>query len=162
MNVSLLNPNPAAIVLPFDLAAAARHVRFLEDSWNLRELNTLVSACAHDCTWRHRTDSGTSREHIHSLLTETWSRQLDSRLVMSLWGCRENRMAVRLQCEWRDGTDQWWRSYGNELWEFDDAGLIHRLEASINDLPISESERSFRWAAPGPRPAAHPGIPNLA
>lgn len=152
---------PAVLAPPFALESATMKVRLAEDAWNSRDPQRVSLAYSEDSVWRNRSEFVIGRDQIQKFLTRKWERELEYRLVKSLWGFRENRMAVRFQYEWRDSAGQWWRSYGNELWEFDDRGLMRRREASINDLPIAESGRKFRWAAPGPRPIDHPGIPDV-
>jgi nuclear transport factor 2 (NTF2) superfamily protein len=108
--------------------------------------------------WRNRDRFITGHRHIIEFLRGKWARELDYRLAKQIWGFRENRIAVRFQYEWHDQSGQWYRSYGNELWEFDETGLMQRREASINDLVISKADRRFDWPAPGPRPLQHPGL----
>ena len=150
-----------AIAPPFDLETATKKVRIAEDAWNSRDPNRVVLAYTVDSVWRNRGEFLTGRDAIRAFLAGKWERELDYRLVKSLWGFRDNRMAVRFQYEWHDPHGHWFRSYGNELWEFDDQGLMRRREASINDVAIAQSERKFFWPAPGPRPADHPGIPDV-
>jgi nuclear transport factor 2 (NTF2) superfamily protein len=133
---------------PFDLDAALTKVQAAEDAWNTRDPQRVSLAYTPDCVWRNRDTFVTGRAEIVEFLTAKWERELDYVLRKSLWGFRQNRMAVRFQYEWHDAGGQWFRSYGNELWEFDDAGLMRRREASINDTAIAESDR--RWF--GPRP----------
>jgi len=135
-------------VPPFDLPAALVKVQAAEDAWNTRDPQKVALAYTEDSVWRNRDTFVTGRAEIIELLTSKWEKELDYALRKSLWGFRENRMAVRFQYEWRDHINQWHRSYGNELWEFDDNGLMRRREASINDTTINETER--RWF--GPRP----------
>ncbi|MCC3311666.1 nuclear transport factor 2 family protein [Nocardia africana] len=139
---------------PFTLETAARKVQAAEDAWNTRDPHRVALAYTSDSMWRNRDQFVTGREQIVEFLTAKWERELDYALRKSLWGFRENRMAVRFQYEWHDRTGQWWRSYGNELWEFTDQGLMARREASINDVPITEVERRIF----GPRPAAEHGV----
>lgn len=152
-------PAPSPIKPPFTLEAAALKVRAAEDAWNSRDPNRVALAYTPDSQWRNRTEFIQGREEIKAFLTRKWSREIDYRLIKELWGFRNNRMAVRFQYEWRDDAGQWHRSYGNELWEFDDEGLMRRREASINDVNITEAQRRFHWPAPGPRPVDHPGVP---
>ena len=154
---------PAARIIapPFSLETAILKVRVAEDTWNSRDPDRVVLAYTEDSVWRNRTEFLVGREQIRQFLMRKWRRELDYRLVKELWGFKENRMAVRFQYEWHDDAGQWFRSYGNELWEFNEQGIMRRREASINDLPISEAERRFLWPAPGPRPADHPGIPKV-
>ncbi|MBF6450426.1 MULTISPECIES: nuclear transport factor 2 family protein [Nocardia] len=139
---------------PFTLETATQKVQAAEDAWNTRDPRRVALAYTPDSAWRNRDEFITGREQIVEFLTAKWERELDYALRKSLWGFRENRMAVRFQYEWHDRTGQWWRSYGNELWEFTDQGLMARREASINDVPITEAERRIF----GPRPAAEHGV----
>ena len=155
-------PNsPDTIAPPFTLETATRKVRVAENLWNSRDPGRLAVNCTEDSTWRYRTEFLVGPDRIRSFLAAKWERELDYRLVKALWGFKDNRMAVRIQYEWHDVAGQWYRSYGNELWEFDEGGLMRRRESSINDLPILEADRRFFWAAPGPRPEDHPGIPDV-
>jgi len=131
-----------------------------EDAWNSRDPAKCALAYTPDSQWRNRTEFLQGRAEIEAFLTRKWSRELDYRLIKELWGFRENRMAVRFAYECHDETGQWFRSYGNELWEFDEAGLMRRRIASINDAPIAESERKFHWPL-GRRPDDHPGLSDL-
>lgn len=153
--------SPHAIVPPFTMETATSKVRMAEDIWNSREPDRLVSNCTEDSIWRYRGEFLKGHDQIRNFLTRKWEGELDYRLVKALWGFRNHRMAVRIQFEWHDHAGQWYRSYGNELWEFNEIGLIQRRESSINDLPILESDRRFFWTAPGSRPADHPGIPDV-
>lgn len=152
---------PAPVVPPFTAETAARKVRLAEDVWNSRDPDRVVLAYTEDSVWRNRSEFLVGREEIRQFLVRKWARELDYRLVKALWAFTENRIAVRFQYEWHDEAGNWYRSYGNEQWEFDERGLMRRREASINDVPIEEAERRFRWPAPGPRPADHPGIPDV-
>jgi len=143
------------------METALAKVRAAEDAWNSRDPERVALAYSPDSAWRNRREFIRGRDQIRAFLAGKWSRELDYRLAKALWGFRENRIAVRFQYEWRDAAGAWFRSYGNELWEFDDAGLMRRREASINDVRIPEHERRFRWDAPGPRPSDHPGIPEV-
>ena len=143
---------------PFTLETAALKARAAEDAWNSRDPQRVSMAYTPDSRWRNRHEFIEGREQIVAFLQRQWARELDYRLIKQIWGCRENRIAVRFQYESHDQTGQWYRSYGNELWEFDEAGLMRRREASINDLAITPEERRFHWPAPGPRPADHPGL----
>lgn len=149
---------PAVIAPPFDAVSAARKVRAAEDAWNSRDPERVALAYTRDSRWRNRAEELTGREAIRAFLARKWARELDYRLVKELWAFTADRIAVRFQYEWRDDSGQWFRSYGNELWEFDAAGLMRRREASINDAVIAQLERRFLWPAPGPRPAGGPGI----
>jgi nuclear transport factor 2 (NTF2) superfamily protein len=136
-------------------------VRAAEDAWNSRDPVRVSLGYSLDSVWRNRHLFIRGRDEIQAFLTGKWQRELDYRLIKELWAFDERRIAVRFQYEWHDAAGQWFRSYGNELWEFDDDGLMRRREASINDVPISETERRFHWPAPGPRPADHPGNPDV-
>jgi uncharacterized protein len=138
---------------PFDLDSALAKVQAAEDAWNTRDPHRVSLAYTEDSQWRNRDQFITGRDQIIEFLTAKWRRELNYVLRKSLWGFRENRIAVRFQYEWHDTAGQWWRSYGNELWEFDERGLMRRREASINDLAITEADR--RWF--GPRPDADRG-----
>jgi nuclear transport factor 2 (NTF2) superfamily protein len=140
---------------PFDEDAAIRKVQAAEDAWNTRDPHRVSLAYTPESVWRNRDVFVTGREQIVEFLTAKWERELDYVLRKSLWGFRHNRIAVRFQYEWHDAADQWFRSYGNELWEFDDAGLMRRREASINDVPISEADR--RYFGPRPEDERGPG-----
>jgi nuclear transport factor 2 (NTF2) superfamily protein len=148
-----------AIVPPFTQETATAKVRVAEDAWNSRDPVRVSLAYTEDSEWRNRDRFIRGRNEIQKFLAHKWERELDYRLTKSLWSFTGNRIAVRFQYEYHDSAGQWFRAYGNELWEFDDAGLMRRREASINDVPISADERRFHWPAPGPRPADDPGIP---
>jgi uncharacterized protein len=152
---------PKVIAPPFTIETAVLKVRAAEDAWNSRDPERVALAYTEDSVWRNRGEFPIGREQIRQFLGRKWARELDYRLVKELWGFRENRIAVRFQYEWHDDTGHWFRSYGNELWEFDERGLMRRREASINDWPILETDRRFFWPAPGARPADHPGIPGV-
>ncbi|MDR3032096.1 MAG: nuclear transport factor 2 family protein [Kitasatospora sp.] len=139
---------------PFDLEAALTKVQAAEDAWNTRDPVRVAGAYTTDSVWRNRDTFITGREKIIEFLTAKWARELDYALRKNLWGFRENRIAVRFQYECHDASGQWWRSYGNELWEFDEHGLMRRREASINDVRIEASQRRIS----GPRSAAEHGI----
>jgi nuclear transport factor 2 (NTF2) superfamily protein len=162
MTANLLTPQPATLLgQPFMLETATLKVRVIEDAWNRRDPDRLALAYAEDSIWRNRSEFLVGRDQIRSCLAHKWAQELDYRLVKALWAFTDNRIAVRFQYEWHDHAGRWYRSYGNDLWEFDDRGVMRRREASINDVPIAESERKFFWPAPGPRPADHPGIPDV-
>ncbi len=150
---------PTPIRPPFTRESAVRKVRAAEDAWNSRDPERVSLAYSVDSQWRNRGEFITGREQIKAFLARKWEREREYRLVKELWGFLNNRMAVRFQYEWLDSTGAWFRSYGNELWEFNDEGLMVRREASINDVPIAEEERRFHWPAPGPRPEGQSGIP---
>jgi nuclear transport factor 2 (NTF2) superfamily protein len=145
---------------PFTPETAAQKARLAEDAWNSRDPAKVALAYTPDSQWRNRTEFLDGREAIEAFLTRKWSREFDYRLIKEVWGFRENRMAVRFAYEWHDETGQWFRGYGNELWEFDAEGLMRRRIASINDAPIAESERKYRWPL-GRRPDDHPGLSDL-
>ncbi|HET9690127.1 MAG TPA: nuclear transport factor 2 family protein [Acidimicrobiales bacterium] len=138
---------------PFDLDAARTKVQAAEDAWNTRDPHRVSLAYTADSRWRNRDQFITGRDEIVTFLTAKWERELDYVLRKSLWGFTDDRIAVRFQYEWHDHSGQWFRSYGNELWEFDDHGLMRRREASINDVAIGEADR--RWF--GPRPEGERG-----
>nr|WP_283938458.1 nuclear transport factor 2 family protein [Sphingomonas alba] len=141
--------------------SARKKVRLAEDLWNTTDPSKVVLAYTEDSLWRNRTENLAGRDEIQAFLHDKWRKELDYRLIKELWGFRENRMAVRFCYESHDVAGNWTRSFGNELWEFDPDGLMRRRYATINDLGIAESDRLFRWPAPGPRPAGHPGLTEL-
>jgi nuclear transport factor 2 (NTF2) superfamily protein len=145
---------------PFTYETAIEKVRKAEDAWNTRDPYKVSLAYTVDSRWRNRSEFVTGREAIVALLTRKWARELEYRLIKELWGLHQNRIAVRFQYESHDDDGQWWRSYGNEQWEFDEHGLMRRREASINDIKIAESDRRFHWEL-GPRPMDHPGLTEL-
>ena len=149
---------PLSIRPPFNPASAVAKVRLAEDAWNTRNPELVARAYSEDSQWRNRSAFLAGRPAIERFLAEKWQRERDYRLVKALWAFTDDRIAVRFQYEWHDAEEQWHRSYGNELWEFDEHGLMCRREASINDILIEEGERRFRWKAPGPRPDTHEGI----
>jgi len=144
---------------PFTLETATAKVLAAEDAWNSRDPQRVSLAYSEDSEWRNRDQFFRGREQIRNFLTRKWEKELDYRLTKSLWSFTADRIAVRFQYEYHDANGQWFRAYGNELWEFDDQGLMRRREASINDVPISEQDRKFHWPAPGPRPKDDAGIP---
>ena len=152
--------NPRPPLPPFDREAAVRKVRLAEDAWNGRDPQKVALAYTPDSVWRNRAEFFRGREAIVEFLTRKWARELDSRLIQELWAFHENRIAVRFAYEWHDDSGQWFRSYGNENWEFGAGGYMARRIASINDLPIKESERKYHWPA-GRRPDDHPGLSDL-
>jgi uncharacterized protein len=129
---------------PFTLDSALAKVKAAEDAWNSRDPDRVVLAYTEDSDWRNRTEFLRGRAAIRAFLVRKWARELDYRLKKELWGFRDNRIAVRFEYEWHDTAGQWYRSYGNELWEFDEHGLMARRYASINDAPIDEGERRLR------------------
>jgi nuclear transport factor 2 (NTF2) superfamily protein len=145
---------------PFTVETAAKKVRLAEDAWNTRDPARVAQAYTIDSRWRNRAEFLQGREAIEAFLKRKWARELDYRLIKELWAFRENRIAVRFAYEWHDDGNQWFRSYGNENWEFDAEGLMQRRVASINDMPITETDRKYRWEA-GPRPADHPSLSEL-
>src|SRR5467141_386426 len=162
MTTNLLTANPPAVLAPpFTLQTATQKVRLAEDAWNSRDPQRVALAYTEASVWRNRSEFVVGREQIRRFLVGKWARELDYRLVKALWAFTDNRIAVRFQYEWHDQAGHWYRSYGNELWEFDERGLMRRREASINDVPILETDRKFFWPAPGPRPADHSGIPDV-
>jgi uncharacterized protein len=152
---------PTVIAPPFTLESARLKVRLAEDAWNSRDPERVSLAYTEDSVWRNRSEFITGRDRIQVFLAGKWAHELDYRLVKALWAFTDNRIGVRFQYEWHDDAGSWFRSYGNELWEFDERGLMRRREASINDVPILETDRKFFWSAPGPRPADHAGIPDV-
>jgi nuclear transport factor 2 (NTF2) superfamily protein len=145
---------------PFTPETAVQKTRLAEDAWNTRDPERVALAYTEDSRWRNRTEFITGRAAIVEFLKRKWDRERDYRLIKELWGFRENRMAVRFAYESHDQGGQWFRSYGNELWEFDEDGLMRRRIASINDLAISEADRLMRWDGPR-RPDDHPGLSDL-
>ncbi|MGN6094773.1 MAG: DUF1348 family protein [Bosea sp. (in: a-proteobacteria)] len=145
---------------PFTEATAHRKVRLAEDAWNERDPAKVALAYSAGSHWRNRAEFLSGREEIVAFLTRKWAREHDYRLIKELWTFAGDRIAVRFAYEWRDERGGWFRSYGNENWEFDAAGLMRRRIASINDLPIREAQRLFRWPQ-GPRPPQHPGLSEL-
>ena len=144
---------------PFTREAAIQKVRMAEDGWNARNPQRVSLAYTEDSHWRNRAEFPVGRAEIVEFLTRKWARELEYRLIKELWTFADNRIAVRFAYEWRDNGGQWFRSYGNENWEFDAHGLMTKRFASINDLPIAEADRKFHWSAPGPRPSNDQGIP---
>ena len=145
---------------PFSLETAAQKVRMAEDAWNTRDPERVALAYTEDSRWRNRSEFFAGRPAIVEFLRRKWARELEYRLIKELWAFHGSRIAVRFQYEWHDEENRWFRSYGNEQWEFDERGLMRRREASINDVPIEAAERRFLWPS-GPRPADHPGLTQL-
>ena len=145
---------------PFTLETAIQKVRMAEDGWNLRNPHRVALAYTHGCQWRNRAEFPVGRDEVRQLLIRKWAKELDYRLIKELWACAGNRIAVRFAYEWHDNGGQWFRSYGNENWEFNEQGFMLRRFASINALPISEAGRLFRWPL-GRRPDEHPGLGEL-
>ena len=148
-------------VPPFTREDAIKKVRAAEDGWNGRNPEKVAAAYTEDSRWRNRSEFLHGREEIEAFLTRKWQRELDYRLIKEMWAFGDDRIAVRFAYEWHDDAGSWFRSYGNENWEFDEHGLMRRRHASINDVPIEESERKYHWDLDGPRPADHPGLSDL-
>lgn len=146
---------------PFNRESAAQKVRLAENAWNTRDPHKVALAYTEDSRWRNRAEFIQGRPAIVEFLARKWSRELDYRLIKELWAFEANRIAVRFAYEWHDDSGHWFRSYGNENWEFDDHGLMRLRYASINDLPIRAEDRKFHWTAIEPRPANHPGLTEL-
>ena len=147
-------------VPPFDAGTAAAKVRAAEDAWNTRDPQKVTLAYTVDSRWRNRAEFPVGQDAIRAFLTRKWARELDYRLIKELWAHGPDRIAVRFAYEWRDDGGHWFRSYGNENWLFDPDGYMRERHASINDRPIDESDRLFRWPL-GPRPLDHPGLSDL-
>lgn len=145
---------------PFTRETAMQKVRAAEDAWNNRNPQTVSLAYTIDSQWRNRSEFPRGREQIVDFLTRKWSKEIEYRLIKELWAFEGNRIAVRFAYEWHDADGQWFRSYGNENWEFNEQGLMQKRYASINDLPITKTERKFFWPQ-GPRPLDHPGLSDL-
>ena len=145
---------------PFTPETAAQKVRMAEDAWNTRDPDRVVQVYTEDTQWRNRAEFPVGREQVRAFLQRKWARELDYRLVKELWACAGNRIAVRYAYEWHDDSGQWFRSYGNENWEFNEAGYMRRRFASINDLPIRDDDRKFHWPLLR-RPEQHPGLSEL-
>jgi nuclear transport factor 2 (NTF2) superfamily protein len=145
---------------PFTDETATRKARMAEDAWNSRDPERVALAYTEDSRWRNRAEFFAGRTAIVAFLQRKWARELEYRLIKEVWAFTGNRIAARFAYEWRDDSGHWFRSHGNEQWEFDERGLMRRREASINDVVISEAERRFRWPL-GPRPPDHPGLTEL-
>ena len=145
---------------PFDLNGAKQKARMAEDAWNSRDPNKVSLAYTVDCVWRNRSEFIQGRDAIVQFLTRKWAMELDYRLIKELWTYRDRRIAVRFAYEWHDDSGTWYRSYGNENWEFADNGLMQRRIASINDLQISPTDRKYHWPL-GRRPDDHPSLSEL-
>ncbi len=148
-------------VPPFTEESARIKVRAAEDAWNSRNPAKIALAYTSDSLWRNRAEFVKGRSEIEAFLTRKWARELDYRLIKEIWTFADDRIAVRFAYECHDDSGNWFRSYGNENWEFDEQGLMKRRIASINDLPIAETDRKFRWPL-GRRPDEHPGLTELA
>jgi uncharacterized protein len=159
-------PNPRSLIVsrppfpPFTQETAAQKARMAEDAWNTREPARVAQAYTVDSRWRNRAEFVTGRDQIEAFLTRKWARELDYRLIKEVWAWHDDRIAVRFAYEWRDDSGSWFRSYGNENWQFDEAGLMRTRFASINDLPIREAERLFHWPL-GRRPDDHASLGEL-
>ena len=151
---------PRAPLPPFTMESAIQKVRMAEDAWNTRDPERVSLAYSADSQWRNRSEFLTGRDAIVQFLTRKWRHEMDYRLIKELWAYHDNRIAVRFAYEWHDDSGNWFRSYGNENWEFTDNGLMRRRFASINDLSITESERKYRWPL-GRRPDSHPSLSDL-
>lgn len=146
---------------PFNAETAAQKARMAEDAWNTRDPERVALAYTEDCRWRNRAEFFTGRTAIVAFLRRKWARELDYRLIKEVWAASGNRIAVRFVYEYHDDSGNWIRAHGNEQWEFDENGLMRRREASINDVPIRESDRKLMWAPWGPRPTGYPGLSEL-
>ena len=155
-----MTPNDRPPLPPFTRETATQKVRMAEDAWNTRDPERVALAYTVDSAWRNRAEFFSGREAIVQFLRRKWARELDYRLIKELWACHENRIAVRFAYEWHDDAGNWFRSYGNENWEFDEHGLMRRRIASINDLPIRETDRKYSWPL-GRRPDDHAGLSEL-
>ena len=147
-------------VPPFTYESATQKVRLAEDAWNSRNPAHITTVYTEDTRWRNRVEFPVGREQVKEFLARKWARELDYRLIKELWTFEGNRIAVRFAYEWHDDSGHWFRSYGNENWEFDERGFMRRRFASINDLPIAEADRKFHWPL-GRRPDDHPGLSDL-
>lgn len=151
---------PTSVRPPFTAETAAKKARMAEDAWNHRNPEKVSLAYTEDSWWRNRSEFLQGRPAIVAFLQRKWTRELEYRLIKEVWAFTGNHIAARFAYEWHDENGQWYRSHGNEQWEFDPTGLMQRREASINDVPIAEADRKFRWPL-GPRPADHPGLSEL-
>ena len=145
---------------PFTLETAAQKARLAEDAWNSRDPDRVVLVYTADTQWRNRAEFPRGRDQVHQFLTRKWAKELDYRLIKEVWAFTGHRIAVRFAYEWHDDSGQWFRSYGNENWAFDEHGLMTHRHASINDLPIKAADRLFHWPL-GRRPDEHPGLTDL-
>jgi uncharacterized protein len=145
---------------PFNREAAIKKVRLAEDAWNAKDPVRVSLAYSPDSVWRNRAEFFSGRAAIVEFLTRKWAKEIEYRLIKELWAFTDNRIAVRFAYEWHDDSGQWFRSYGNENWEFDELGYMRRRIASINDLPIAEADRKYFWPS-GRRPDDHPGLSDL-
>ncbi len=155
-----MTENTRPPVPPFTKETAVQKVRMAEDGWNSRDPEKVSLVYTVDSTWRNRAEFINGRGEIVEFLKRKWAKELDYRLIKEMWAFTDNRIAVRFAYEWHDDSGNWFRSYGNENWEFDQSGLMKRRLASINDLPIKEQDRKYRWPL-GRRPDDHPGLSDL-
>lgn len=146
---------------PFDAETAAKKVRMAEDAWNSHDPERVSMAYSEDSQWRNRDEFFSGRPAIVDFLTRKWSKETQYRLIKELWAYTDNHIGVRFQYEWEATPGQWFRSYGNELWEFDEEGLMRQRHASINDVAIDEKDRKFHWELGTARPDDHPGLTEL-
>ena len=158
MTTAAITPRPP--LPPFDAPTAAQKVRMAEDAWNTRDPEVCARVYTKDTTWRNRAEFPKGREEVKTFLARKWARELDYRLIKEVWAYTDNRIAVRFAYEWHDDSGQWFRSYGNENWEFNEHGYMQRRFASINDLPIKPEQRLFHWPL-GRRPDDHPSLSDL-
>ncbi|HXX43099.1 MAG TPA: nuclear transport factor 2 family protein [Candidatus Acidoferrales bacterium] len=149
-----------SLVPPFTQETAIQKIRVIEDNWNTRDPERVSRGYTPDCYWRNRAEFIHGRDEVVAFLKRKWAKELDYRLIKELWCCDGSRIAVRFAYEWHDDSGHWYRSYGNENWEFDAAGLSRIRHASINDLPLKEADRLYRWPL-GRRPDDHPGLSEL-
>ena len=155
-----INKESRAPFPPFDAETAQQKIRAAEDGWNSRDATKVSMAYTEDTVWRNRNEFLKGRREVVEFLNRKWQKEVDYRLIKELWAFHENRIAVRFAYEWRDDRNNWYRSYGNENWEFDERGLMRRRFASINDLAIVEEDRLYHWPQ-GRRPDDHPGLTEL-
>jgi hypothetical protein len=153
-----MDPKPP--LPPFTVETATKKVRLAEDAWNTRDPDRVVLVYTEDTHWRNRSEFPIGREQVRAFLKRKWAKELDYRLIKELWACAGTRIAVRFAYEWHDDSNNWFRSYGNENWEFNEMGYMMRRFASINDLPIKAEERKFHWPL-GRRPDDHPSLSDL-
>lgn len=154
-----MNPRPP--LPPFTAETAALKARMAEDAWNTRDPHRVAGAYTAESRWRNRAEFLSGREAIVSFLERKWARELDYRLIKEVWAFHGNRIAARFVYEWHDDSGNWYRSHGNEQWEFDETGLMQRREASINDVRISVEQRKLLWEPRGPRPPDYPSLTEL-
>jgi uncharacterized protein len=155
-----MSENPRPPFPPFNAETASQKVRLAEDAWNTRDPEKISLGYTPDSVWRNRSEFFSGRKAIVEFLARKWNKELDYRLIKEIGTFRENRIAVRFAYEWHDDSGHWFRSYGNENWEFNEHGFMQRRIASINDLPIKETDRKYRWPL-GRRPDDHPGLSDL-